>query len=202
MKELEKTKRISIATMLTILVIIIALLSYKRPKHIYTVNTKDTLKKITNTDYTISLDKIDKPNYVLIDLRNKYEFEKGHLKNAIHVFAPEILNEANTDFFEKLKKDDKTAILYGAHPNEIISTYMLLHQLGINNTKVLCVENSYYQNKLITKPVSIEKPNADINQFIAASIKKAAIKPKPVIQKKKKVFTVKKKKKRKPEGGC
>ena len=48
MKELEKTKRISIAAVLTILVVLIALLSYKRPKHLYTVNTHDTLEKITN----------------------------------------------------------------------------------------------------------------------------------------------------------
>ena len=43
MKELEKTKRISIATTLFILIVLIALLAYKRPKHLYTVNTLDTL---------------------------------------------------------------------------------------------------------------------------------------------------------------
>ena len=48
MKELEKTKRISIAAVLTILVVIIGLLTYKRPKHIYTTNTQDTLEKVTN----------------------------------------------------------------------------------------------------------------------------------------------------------
>jgi len=202
MKELEKTKRISIAAVLVMLIIIIALLTYKRPKHIYTVNTKDTLEKITGSDYVIALEKINNPDYVLIDLRNQYEFEKGHLKNALNIYAPEILSEVNFDTFNDLKENNKTVILYSTHPNEAIGTYMLLYQLGFNNTKVLSVENSYVQNKLITKNVSIEKSEADINKFIAESIKKAAVKPKPKIQKKRKVIAVKKKKKRKPEGGC
>ena len=185
MKELEKTKRISIAAIVAILVIIIALLSYKRPKHIYKVNTKDTLEKITTYDYFIGLDKINNPDYVLIDLRNKYEFEKGHLKNAIHIYAPEILNEINSDILNDLKEDSKTAILYGTNPNEAISTYMLLYQLGYNNLKILNVENSYYQNKLISKNIDIEKSTSNINAFIAESIKKASVKTKSVIQKKK-----------------
>jgi rhodanese-related sulfurtransferase len=196
MKELEKTKRISIAAMLAILVIIIALLTYKRPKHIYTVNTKDTLEKIISSDYFISLDKINNPDYVLIDLRNRIEFEKGHLKNAIHIYAPEILSEVNSEIFNDLKEDNKTIILYGAHPNEAINVYMLLYQLGFDNTKVLSVENSYVQNKLITKNVNIEKSDSDINQFIAVTLKNAALKPKPIAQKKKKTISFKKKKKK------
>ena len=63
MKELEKTKRISIAAVLTILVVIIALLSYKRPKHIYAVNTQETLEKITTNNYFVSLNEIDNYDY-------------------------------------------------------------------------------------------------------------------------------------------
>jgi rhodanese-related sulfurtransferase len=202
MKELEKTKRISIAAMLSILVIITALLSYKRPKHTYTETTKDALEEITSTNYSIPLEKIDNPNYVLIDLRNQYEFEKGHLKNAINIHTSEILSDTYSDILTEIKEDGKTAILYATTPSNAINTYMLLQQLGYDNLKILCIENSYDNNKLVTKKVHIEKPNGDINKFIAESIKKAAVKPKPIIKKKKKVIAVKKKKKRKPEGGC
>ena len=44
MKELEKTKRISIAAVLTILLVIIALLSYKRPSHLYTESVDKSLE--------------------------------------------------------------------------------------------------------------------------------------------------------------
>lgn len=203
MKELEKTKRISIAAVIAILVIIIALLSYKRPKHIYTVNPKNTLEKITTSDYFLSLNEINDPESILIDVRNQYEYEKGHLENAVNVYAPEILNDANSGLFEELKEENKTVILYGSNPNEVIAPFMLLYQLGYDNVKILCIENSYDQNKLIAKNVGIEKPATDINAFIKESRKKAAVKPKPIAKKvPKKVIPVKKKKKKAPEGGC
>ncbi len=203
MKELEKTKRISIAAVITILVIIIALLSYKRPKHMYTVNTKNTLEKITASDYFLSLSEINDSESILIDVRNQYEYEKGHLENAVNVYALEILNDANSGLFEELKQENKTVILYGTNPNEAIAPFMLLYQLGYDNVKILCIENSYDQNKLIAKNVGIENPATDINAFIKESRKKAAVKPKPIAKKvPKKVIPVKKKKKKAPEGGC
>ena len=131
MKELEKTKRISIAAVITILVIIIALLSYKRPKHMYTVNTKNTLEKITASDYFLSLSEINDSESILIDVRNQYEYEKGHLENAVNVYAPEILNDANSDLFEELKQENKTVILYGTNPNEVIAPFMMLYTLAL-----------------------------------------------------------------------
>lgn len=204
MKELEKTKRISIASVLTILVVIIALLSYKRPKHNYTINTRQALENITGSDYFLTLNEIDNPDYALIDIRNQYEYEKGHLENAINIYAPEILNDDSSDVFKDLKEQNKTVILYGENPNEAIAPYMLLYQLGYENIKILSIEINYDQNKLIAKNVGIEKTAPNINIFIKESIKKAAVKPKPRVVKKppKKVIPIKKKKKVMPEGGC
>ena len=204
MKELEKTKRISIASVLTILVVIIALLSYKRPKHNYTINTRQALENITGSDYFLTLNEIDNPDYALIDIRNQYEYEKGHLENAINIYAPEILNDDSSDVFKDLKEQNKTVILYGENPNEAIAPYMLLYQLGYENIKILSIEINYDQNKLIAKNVGIEKTAPNINTFIKESIKKAAVKPKPRVVKKatKKVIPIKKKKKVMPEGGC
>jgi rhodanese-related sulfurtransferase len=203
MKELEKTKRISIATTLFILIVIIALLVYKRPKYFYTVNPEHTLEKLVTKDYFVSLNEIDNPNYVLIDVRNQYEFQKGHLNNAINIHTPVLLITANFYFFEELKINNKIAILYGKNPTEANSLFMLLYQLGFE-AKILTVENNYSQNKLITKSVNIEKEEADINSFIKESIKKAkAVKKKVVIVKPpKKIIPIKKKKKMPVEGGC
>jgi hypothetical protein len=87
---------------------------------------------------------------------------------------------------------------------------MVLYQLGYENIKILSVENSYYQNKLITKDVSLENPVADVNAFIQESIKKKeeAMKKAKVVNKPKtipapkKVIPIKKKKKMPVEGGC
>ena len=204
MKELEKTKRISIASTLFILIVLIAVLAFERPKYMYKVNSVKTLEKLITNDYFVSIDDINLDSDVLIDVRNQYEYEKGHLENSINIAASEILG-VNNDVFEEIKEKGKTAILYGSDPNQVNAPYMLLYQLGYDNIKILCVENSFVQNKLITSPVSIGKSVADVNAFILESVKKAnKVSKKPVIVKKprKKVITVKKKKKAPAEGGC
>jgi len=210
MKELEKTKRISIAAVLTILVVIIALLSYKRPKYLYAENTHDTLDKITTSNYFIALNDIEKNNSVLVDIRNAFDFNKGHLDNAINIASPEILREESSIILERIKEDNKTIILYGKNPNETLMAYLLLSQLGYDNIKILTVNISYDQNKLITENAVIEDTAPDINAYIQESVKKKAeamkklvVKPKPkTFSAPKKVIPVKKKKKMPVEGGC
>lgn len=204
MKELEKTKRISIAATLFILAVIIGLLTYKRPKNIYAINTKDTLEKITSENYYITLEELKNPDYVLIDIRNQYDFEKGHLENAINIYVAEILSDENIKVFDELKESKKTAVLYGNNPQEVNAPFLILYQLGYNNLKLLAIENSYLQNKLVSKNVVIEKSEADVAAFINESIKNAntAESVKVVVAPPKKIITVEKKKKAAAEGGC
>lgn len=205
MKELEKTKRISIVSTLFILIVLIAVLAYKRPKHLYKVNSVVTLEKLITEDYFISLSDINNPDYVLIDVRSQFEFEKGHLENAINIYTAEILNDDNSTLFKEIKEKGKTAILYGTNPNQVNAPFMLLYQLGYNNVKILTIENSYIENKLISKNIEIEKSVANINDFIKESIKNATKDSKQkVVAKKpiKKTIIVKKRKKAPAEGGC
>ncbi|MEX1383554.1 rhodanese-like domain-containing protein [Lutibacter sp.] len=205
MKELEKTKRISIASVLFILVVLIGLLTYKRPAHMYAINSKTTLENITTDNYLISLEGIENKEYVLVDTRNEFEFQKGHLTNAINIYAPEILNEENASIFNKLQEENKTIVLYSSNPNDVVAPFMVLYQLGYKNLKIAAINNSYTQNELISKNITVEKSVADINAFINESIKKAAQKPKPkpvVKAPPKKVIPIKKKKKMPVEGGC
>jgi len=203
MKELEKTKDISIAAVLFILVVLIGLLTYERPKHLYAINTKSTLEKLTGDNYLVTLNDINNPDYVLIDVRNQYEFEKGHLENAINIYTPDILSDENSDFFDELKETNKTAVLYGKNPQQVNPPFLVLYQLGFDNIKMLAVENSYFENKLITKNSDIEKSEADITTFINESRENASIEPmdEDIIKAPKKIITTKRKKKA-PEGGC
>lgn len=205
MKELEKTKRISIASVLFILIVLIGLLSYKRPKHLYSIDPTAALNHIASNDFFINTNQLTEVSHQLVDIRSQIEFEKGHLENAINMYTPEILNQENTEILKSINSENKVIVLYGANPNEALSAYMTLYQLGIENISVLLVENSYNQNKLISKNVIIEKSENDITAFINESVKKAAQKPKPkpVIKKPvKQVIPVKKKKKMPVEGGC
>jgi rhodanese-related sulfurtransferase len=205
MKELEKTKRISIAAVITILVVLIAVLSYKKPKHLYANNTKSTLETITNNNFFATLEDLKGENLALIDVRNQFEFEKGHLENAINIYTPEILNDENSKILNNLKATNQTIVLYGSNTNDVTVPFLLLNQLGYSNVKMATIKNSYYQNQLITINDTIEKSIADIKEFIDESIKKASVESKPIPVKvvtPKKVITVQKKKKKPAEGGC
>ena len=147
---------------------------------------------------------------ILIDVRGIYEYNKGHIENAINIFGPEILNDENSEQIEEIQNSGKNIIIYGANPNEALAPFMVLNQIGVDNVKMLPIELSYNQTQLVTKTVDLEKSNGDISAFIAESVKKAekaakAAKAKPVVKKipPKKVVIPKKKKKKMPiEGGC
>lgn len=203
MKELEKTKQISIVSTLFILAVLIGLFTYKRPKNTYAFTTKTTLEKLSNDNYFISLNDTNTQNNVLIDVRNAYEFEKGHLNNAININTPDLLNDENLELLKEYKNTNKTVVLYGNNPQEINLPFLLLYQLGYENIKILPIEVCYYQNKLITKNYDIETSKNNSKDFINQSIKNAdsnAIIPNanPV----KKTIVVTQKKKKKAEGGC
>ncbi|WP_117884693.1 rhodanese-like domain-containing protein [Aureibaculum luteum] len=203
MKELEKTKRISIAAVFSILLVIIALLSYKKPKNLYTITTKTALEMLLDKNIAVNVDILNDTTIVPIDIRSQYDYEKGYIQNAIHMEAAEVLSNENIEILEKIKANNKMAVLYGNNPEGVIAPYAVLIQMGYNNLKILKVENSYHQNQLITKNVDLEKSIIDIPKFIKGSAKNANIKPKSNTHKApKKVITIKKSKKNKPEGGC
>ena len=203
-KTTEKTKRISIASVLFILVILIGLITYKRPKHVYNITPQVVTESIITNDFLISLDELPTENVSIVDIRSPFEYQKGHLENAINIQTAEILNNENIDFFYNLKGKKSTVALYGTNPDEALAPYMILYQLGYDNLKILTIENRYNQNKLITTNVDLEKSKGDINAFILESIKKSNVefKAKPVKKTPKKVIPIKKKKKLAAEGGC
>ncbi|WP_372757832.1 rhodanese-like domain-containing protein [Mariniflexile sp.] len=205
MKEMEKIQRISIVSILFILAVIIGLLTYKRPKNTFTINTKPSLEKLTSENFFVSLENGNVSNYQLIDIRNVYEFEKGHLNNAINIPTPDILDTENLQIFKQLKNKNKTAVLYGENPQEVNPVFLILYQMGYDNIKILKAENSYSQNKLITKNCEIENYEKDITAFINESVKAAEVIPekiKKVAPPVKKIIILEQKKKKAPEGGC
>ena len=203
MKELEKTKQISIVSILFILAVLIGLFTYQRPKNTYAFTTKNSLEKLSNYNYFTTLSEINTQNYVLIDIRNAYEFEKGHLDNAINIHTPELLNDENLNILKESKNEHKTVVLYGNNPQEVNLPFLMLYQLGYDNIKLLPIEIAYHQNKLITKNYDVETSKNNVTDFINQSIKNAdstAIIPK--INPIKKTIVVRQKKKKTAEGGC
>ncbi len=207
MKELEKTKRISISAVLFLLIVVIAILTFEKPQHVFEKNTEATLHEIVNNSYILTLHHLDsmKPlHYELIDIRSNFEYSKGHIKNAINISTHQILENDYIKLFDELKESNKTIVLYGKDPDEANSAWMVLYQLGYENAKILCVETSYIDNEFQVKNYALEKAAinyADVMTASKGTVKettKAIEKPKAP----KRIITKPKKKKRVPEGGC
>lgn len=208
MKELEKTKRISIAAVLSILLVLIALLNYKKPSFLYAQNTSTTLMKMDTTNYLVSPQGLKTDSYVLIDVRNPFDYEKGHLPEAINIYAPELLSKDHTAQLNDYLDDGKTILLYGRDPKETLPVFMMLCQLDMGPVKILESKTYFEKDKLMTSYSEVEKPTEDIAGFIETSIKKANESKKQAAKRivapppPKKVAPKKKKKKKMPEGGC
>ena len=194
--------------MLSILLVLIALLNYRKPSFLYSQNTATTLMKMDTTDYLVSPQGLDPEAYVLVDVRNPFDFEKGHLPNAVNIYAPELLSKDHTDRLNAYLDEGKTILLYGRNPNETLPVFMMLCQLDMGPVKILESKNYFEKDRLVTTYSEVEKPTPDITGFIETSVKKAnekkkkaatrAVAPPPP----KKVAPQKKKKKKMPEGGC
>jgi len=204
MKELERTKRVSISAVLFLLVVVIAVLTFKKPEYVFEKSAEETLEKIVEKDYVIShndLEQMVVTDYEIIDIRSNYEYAKGHLEGAINISAINVLEKESSSFLKEIDDAGKTAILYGEHPDEANSAWMLLYQLGYENAKVLCIETSFVNNQFQVKDVNLEKPTVNYAKVLKSLMDKepAVVKEK---KKPKKVITAPKKKKRVPEGGC
>ena len=204
MKELERTKRISISAVLFLLVILIGFLTFKRPKYVFEKNTASTLEKVIKKDYIVSLndlDTMDSSKYAIIDIRSNYEYAKGHMKDAVNISSHDIFNDSSIEFLDNLKTNGQTIILYGKDPDNANTGWMLLYQLGYDNVKILCIETDYVDKTFQIKNAPLEKPNVNFAQVMASAKSKKS--ENLIIEKpKKKVITAPKKKKRLPEGGC
>jgi len=202
MKELEKTKRISFSAIIFILAVLIGVLSFKKPKNIFKKDNNITLKHIVSQDFIISskdLNSKSKKQLALIDVRNRFEYNKGHLKNAKNIYTANLLQKANKKYLKKLEAENKTIVLYASTPNKASGPWMLLTQVGYKNVKILCVQTNYNNNKFTTSDYPLEKPQYDYAAFMKKASKSSGIKPK---KRQRKVVKLVKKKKKVAEGGC
>ncbi len=209
MKELERTKRISVSAVLFLLIIIIGVLTFRKPKYVFENDTTITLQKIITKDYIMTQDEfnsIDPSQYVLIDIRSNFEYAKGHFKDAVNISTHQVFDDSSSELLNNLKNGNKTIFIYGKNPDEADSAWMLLYQLGYENVKILCVETNYIDNKFQVKNYALEKPSVNYAQvmLLAKNSAKKSEESKKIVTKKtpKKVTPKPKKKKRVPEGGC
>ena len=192
MKELEKTKRISISAVLFLLVIVIGLLTFKKPEFNFTKSSESALDFISNQDHILRLadfQKLDPNSYFLIDVRSNFDYSKGHMDRSINMPKNQLLNSEAKALLQTALSNEKVLILYGEDPEKANAASMLLFQLGYTPLKLLSIESYYDDKEFHIKSMEVEKPLFDYSETMKKAstpfVKKVAPKVKTQPAKKK-----------------
>lgn len=212
MKELNRTDRLTIATVIVAVIFIVGLVTLKKPEIPYSQSAKEMVNMLaTNKDY-ITPEEVEKivndkdPHYYIIDVRNPVDFRKSHIGNAINISSQQILDETNRNNFADLAREGVTIILYGKDQLDANGAYVMLKQTGIENVKVMPGGFEYYSRMISGQiPVSgsngylVEKPEINYKEVMDSLGTKAQTEER---QEPKKLNIIKREKKTKVEGGC
>lgn len=213
MKELTKTRRLIVSSIVFVLIIVIGLITFNKPEFEFKTSLQQTLDELYNIDNEmIPEDAMDiiayaDSNYIMIDLRNQYEYDKGHLENAINIPVTDILSEESIEFLNELQRDSIITVLYANDQIEANGPWMVLKQLGYENVKILLggydyfvAEVDFFDDSEIPE-YFIEEPYMNFAEYIE-SISISNGEKTPAQKDIKQIVPVKRKKKVVSEGGC
>ncbi|OQX97470.1 MAG: hypothetical protein B6I24_08670 [Bacteroidetes bacterium 4572_128] len=169
---------------------------------------QNTKKELSPEEFLSKINKLAKsiiekdPNIFLIDLREKEEFDKFSLSNAVNIPLKDLLKIDNLDYLEQ---ENKKIVFYSngtTYSNQAwtIATrlnYKNLYVLkgGLNNWKKTILEPEYPKENADFKEFDLYEFRMGASQYFTGSGEKEKAK-----RKKKKV--IKKRKKKEVEGGC
>ena len=133
-----------------ILVIVIGLLTINRPDLKFKLTEDETLEQILLDEDVIfpedlvGIIEMEEPGYLLLDIRNPYEYIKGHITGAENIPANSILDKENLKMLDNQVKDSVNVILYGQTQLYANGPWLILKQMGYNNIKVLMGGYHYF----------------------------------------------------------
>jgi len=207
MEALNRTRRITIGMVVFVVVIIVGLLTFKKPMYSYQLSASDMMKQMA-TIQQITPDKavqeLKSSSAVFVDIRNIYDFEKDHLDKAINLPLPDLLSKESKKMFDQWKKDGTQVILYGNDEREATTPWMLLYELGYTNTRILSGGYNYLNGLLkgdLTADVAFDAEQPDYD-FSAISDMSRQNQGETDDNVKAKTVILRKKKKKAAEGGC
>ncbi len=204
-------KRTVIAMVIFVVVIVVGMLTLTNPRLKYSIEPPQAITITTDFSSGVNAKEIDNllsastSPTILIDIRNHYEFARGHIASAINISAVELLNKENIKWLNELKEDQATVIIYGESHLQANSPWMVLQQLGFDNVTYLSGGYSNYLQFKNTKGENNEFATyeADKAKYNFAEVAKETLGSDVTNTSKKKHTIVKRKKKGKATaGGC
>ena len=143
--DFTKTNWITFGVLAILLVLVLGFIFLKTEKYTFNTPLDKELAEIKIASFQVSpqtvaqaILKKDK-SIVLVDVRNQFDYAKGHLPEAKNIYRVNLMDDENMDFFAALKENNKKAILYGSSASEANVPFMILKQMGIENISYLAV---------------------------------------------------------------
>jgi len=210
----QRTNRLSIAALFFVVVIILGFLTLRKPTFEFKVPINQALEQVLSFEDEMTQEAATEivtnnvGGYQFVDIRNPYEFAKGHIETAINISRKDLLASKNVAFFDQMSKDSVTVILYGYDQSEANGSWMMLKQLGYQNVKILLGGFGYYSGETYDMfseseipQYLVEEPKYDFAALMdKLSDGSSAIKSEN--NNTEVVIPERKKKKSKVEGGC
>lgn len=143
-------KKTLVVLLLFVAVIIIGFLTMKKPILAYHKDMKQSLRMLKDKNaffYPYQLADVinnKNKNVVLIDIRNKFAFSRGHIPGAESISAFDLANKENVKRLKEYKRNGITVVLYGKNQLQANGPWMLFRETGFNNVKILLGGYDYY----------------------------------------------------------
>lgn len=144
-------KKTMITMLLFVVVIVIGLITLSKPRLSYSLSPEQTVELVRYDEgfvFPYELEDILNKTIdtvVLIDIRNTFQFGRGHIPTAENISAVELLTKDNIKRLEELKNSGQTVLIYSNTLVEANGPFMVLRQIGFDNVKVLMGGYDYYK---------------------------------------------------------
>jgi rhodanese-related sulfurtransferase len=206
--------KLMIAAGLFAFIVIIGLVTMRKPAFQYKLTEKETLAAMLSLDDQLSPDKAKEilqsktPEYLFVDIRTPYEFIKGHIDGAMNIPLSNLFSEENYNFLKQSDKENKTLVLYGMDQSQANAPWMMMKQLGLSKVMVLQGGYDYYISpiQIIADSLPVKGYDSELARYNYAEMVKGLSKAIQATSRKiipQKVLTIPKPKSSSPAaGGC
>jgi rhodanese-related sulfurtransferase len=200
MKELNRTNRLTIASLILVALIVVGFFTFRENKPEFALSPENSLRIITSNPGLVSSTDVVRiasaaePEYLLVDLRNPTAYAKSHFTGAVNIPLADLLTSEN---IEMLKTDAGVTgkiLLIGDEADQANSAWVMLVQMGFD--AVYMMAGPYTVNGPGQASDRIDYQTV-MESMQDPSASGEAIKPAPVS-----IPLIKKEKKSKAEGGC
>jgi rhodanese-related sulfurtransferase len=133
------------------IIIVVGFITLKNPWITYKQVPEQTLQMISekgNCLYPYELASFvagTDDNIVLIDIRDKFTYSRGHIPGAINISAYDLTRKEEIKQLKEFKDSGVSVVLYGDNQLQANGPWMLFRQIGYDNVKVLAGGYDYYK---------------------------------------------------------